>query len=115
MIDCSFFPIRSGYVQWYILGEASEAVAPPPFLKIPHIVLLCCIFFLKITLKLLQKVGNLRTNSTEDLFFRDHHEVGRKIGKYEIKDLFFKERQFLGILIKILPRAPNFEYPSLVT
>ena len=32
--------------QWWILGEASEAVASgSPFLKIPHIVSFCCIFF----------------------------------------------------------------------
>ena len=34
------------YNQWWILGEASEAVASgPPFLKIPHVVSFCCIFF----------------------------------------------------------------------
>ena len=40
--------------------------------------------FLKITMKLLRKVGNLRTNSFENLFFKDHYEVGTKSGKYEI-------------------------------
>ena len=35
--------------------------------------------------------------------------------KYEIEDLFFRKHQFLGILIRILPRAHNFEYPSLLT
>ena len=64
-------------------------------------------------MKLLRKVESLRTNSSEDLFFRDHYEVGTKSGKYEIKNFFFREHQFLGILIRILPRAPNFEYPSL--
>ena len=34
-------------------------------------------------MKLLGKVGNLKTNSTKDLFFRDRYEVGTKSGKYE--------------------------------
>ena len=40
-------------------------------------------------MKLLRKVGNLRTNLSEDLFFRDHYEVGTKNGKFEIEHLFF--------------------------
>ena len=35
-------------------------------------------------MKLLRKVGNLRTNSSEDLPFRDHYEDGTESGKYEI-------------------------------
>ena len=70
-------------------------------------------FFLEITVKLGRKVGNTRSIRSEDLFFRDHDDFRRKMGKYEIKDLFFREHQFLGILIWILPRGPNFKYPSL--
>ena len=54
-------------------------------------------FFLKITIKFRGKVGNTRSIRCEDLFFRDHDDFGRKIRKYEIKDLFFREYQFLGI------------------
>ena len=48
--------------QWWILGEANEAVASGRPLKIPYIVTFCCI-----------------------CFFRDHYEVGMKSGKYKIK------------------------------
>ena len=44
--------------QWWILGEANEAGAP---LKILHSFIFCT------------------------CFFRDHHDLGRKIAKYEIK------------------------------
>ena len=46
-------------------------------------------FFLEITMKLGRKVGNTRSIQSEDFFFRDHDNFGRKIGKYEIKDLLF--------------------------
>ena len=91
---------------------------PPLFLGAPlfknttYNFIFLYIFFLKITIKLLRKVGNLGTNSfedlfleitiklgrkvgntrsirSEDLFFRDHYDFGRRIGKYEIKDFFF--------------------------
>ena len=65
-------------------------------------------------MKLGRKVGNTKSIQSEDLFFRDYDDFGRKIGKYEIGDLFFREHQFLEILIRTLPRAPNFQYPSLV-
>ena len=83
--------------QWWILGEASEAVALGPLFLGPSSFLGAPLFentaysfillyiFLKIPMKLLRKVGNLRTNSSEDLFFRDHYdEVGTKSGKYKI-------------------------------
>ena len=47
--------------QWWILGEANEAVASGPPLKIGHIV-------------------SFRSRC----FFRDHYEVGTKSGKYKI-------------------------------
>ena len=49
---------------------------------------------LEITMKLGQKVGNTRSIRSEDFFFSDHDDFGRKIGKYEIKDLFFGKNQF---------------------
>ena len=54
--------------------------------------------FLEITMKLGRKVKNPGSIQSEDLFFRDYDDFGRNIGKYEIKDLFFREHQFLGIL-----------------
>ena len=85
-------------MQCWILGEASEAVASgPPFFRGPlfennaySFILLY--IFLKITMKLLRKVGNIRTNSSEDLFFRDHYEIGTKTGNMRSirnEDLFF--------------------------
>ena len=47
-----------GGTQWWILGEANEAVASGPPSKIPHIVSFCCI-----------------------RFFRDNYEVETKSGK----------------------------------
>ena len=50
-------------------------------------------------MKLLRKAGNLRTNSSEVLFFlffRDHHDFGIKIGKGEIEDLFFLRTPTFG-------------------
>ena len=74
----------------WILGEANEAVAlGSPFLgpplKIAHIVSVCCKCFLEIIMKLGRKVGNTRSIRGEDLFFRDHHDFGRKIAKSEMK------------------------------
>ena len=70
------------------------------------------LFFLEITIILGEKYRNTRSIQSEDLFFKDHDDFGRKKEKYEINDLFlFREHQFLGIIA----RAPNFEYPSLHT
>ena len=82
----NFFSLISFYTQWWILGEASETVVsgPPLFGENTAYSFILLYIFLKITMKLLRKVGNLRTNSSEDIFFGDHYEVGTKSGKYEI-------------------------------
>ena len=97
-------------VQWWILCEASEAVAsgPPRFYSEN----------LEITMKLGRKVENTRSIRSEDFFFSFFFLeitmiLQKKIGKYVVEDLFFGEHQFLRILIGILPQAPNFKYPSL--
>ena len=49
-------------------------------------------------MKLLRKVGNTTSIRSENLFlflfFRDHDDFGRKIGKYEIEDLFLENTNF---------------------
>ena len=77
-------------VQWWILCEASEAVASGPTR-----------FYsgnLEITMKLGRKVGNTRSIRSEDFFFsfffRDQDDFAKKIGKYVIEDFFFGEHQF---------------------
>ena len=82
-------------------------------LKIPHIVSFCCIFFFRDHHDLGEKWRNMRSNRSEDLFFiffRDHHDFGKNKGNTRSKPLFFlKNTNFW----ESLPRAPNFEYPSL--
>ena len=68
-------------------------------------------------MKLLRKVGNLRTNLSEDLFLEITMKLGRKweiLDRFEVKIFLFREHQFLEILIIILPRASNFEYLSRI-
>ena len=95
--------------------QVRQLPRPPPLFKNTAYSFNLLYIFLKITMKLLRKVGNLRTNlsedfsvlestmklgrklgntrliRSEDLFFRDHDGFGRKIGKYEIEDLSFLE------------------------
>ena len=62
-------------------------------------------FFFEISMKLEQKVGNIRLIRSEEPFvFSGHNNFGIKIRNYEIRDLFFREHQFLGILIRICVR-----------
>ena len=99
--------------QWRIFCGASEAVASPhPSFENTAYTFILLYIFIMITMKLLRKVGNLRTNSSEDFFFRDYDDFGKKIGKYEIKDLFFLENTNF---CESLPWVPNFDYPSLRT
>ena len=65
---------QSTSLQWWILGEANEAVASAPLVfRVPFFEntaysFILLYIFLKITMKLLQKVGNLRTNSSDNEF-----------------------------------------------
>ena len=66
--------------------------------------------FLEITMKLGEKYGNTRSIRSEDLFFfRDYDDFGRKIGNTRSKTFFLKNTIFW----ESLPQAPNYEYPSL--
>ena len=47
--------------QWWILGEANEAVGPPS--KIAHTVSICCRCFLEVIMKSGRKVGNTEIDS----------------------------------------------------
>ena len=61
-------------IQWWILGEANEAVASGPPAKIAHTVLNPLQMFVQ------------RTIPSKDLFFfREHPDFGTKIGKNESK------------------------------
>ena len=76
------------YLQWWILGEANEAVASGPrFLGAPleNIVSFRCRCFLEIIMKLRRKVGNTRSIRDEDLFFGGHYDFGSKTAKSEMK------------------------------
>ena len=64
-------------------------------------------------MKLGRKVGNTRLIRGEDLFlvfFRDHHDFGRKSERRDQSSFFSREHQFL----EILASGPGFEYPPLV-
>ena len=59
---------------------------------------------------MIMKLGRKVGNRSEDFFFRDHHDFGRKKGNTRSKPLFFLENTNFW---EFLPRAPNFEYPPL--
>ena len=56
------------YYQWWILGEANEAVASGPS-KIAHIVSFRCKCFLEIIMKSERKLRKIKSNRGKDLFF----------------------------------------------
>ena len=54
-------------------------------------------FFLEITMILGEKKRKGRSNQSEDLFFRDCYDFGRKEGNARSKPFFFREQQVLEI------------------
>ena len=70
---CTDQAASMGGCQWWILGEANEAVASgPPFFGGPHLDFRGPFENSTYSFSLLQ------------MFFRDHYEVGTKSGKYKI-------------------------------
>ena len=69
-------------------------------------------FFLEITMILEEKYRNTRSIQSEDLFFRDHDDFGKKKRNTRLMTFFYLENTNFW---ESLPRAPNFEYPSLHT
>ena len=67
----SFHRVRLSqkWKQWWMLGEANEAVASGAPLKIAHIVSVSCRCFLEIIMNWGRKAGNTRAIRGEDLFF----------------------------------------------
>ena len=49
-------------------------------------------------MKLGRKVGNRSSIRSEDFFFRDHHDFGRKKRNTRSKPYFFREHQVLEIV-----------------
>ena len=110
---CSFFFVNTVYndvIQWWILGEANEAVTSAPTQKYLIKAHFAVDVILKIIMKLGRKVGNRSPIRSEDLFFRDHYDFGRKKRITRSKPYFLENIKFW----KSFPWAPNFEYLPLM-
>ena len=59
-----------------------------------------------------EKYKNTRSIQSEDLFFRDHDDFGKKREIRDQRPFFYLENTNFW---KSLTRTPNFEYPSLHT
>ena len=57
-----------------------------------------------------EKYQNMRSIESEDLFFRDHDDFGKKKNRCSKPSFFLENTNFW----ESLPRAPNFEYSSLL-
>ena len=68
------------------------------------------LLYREITMILGEKYQKVRSIRSEDFFFRDHHDFGRKKGNTRSKPYFFLENIKFW---KFLPPASNFEYPPL--